>query len=131
MSFFSRKADRQGSSFERHSRSGGGSSRSYSEQVSAPSYIRVARQRMLLLLVITVFLPPVGVACLWRGGFLRMPFRVAATALAFVLMVLYFHWMLPAKTPATYQPEIMRPSAVTEYSSSSSGASEDNGSGGY
>ena len=51
-------------------------------------------------------------------------------ALAFVLMILYFHWMIPEKTPETYQPGIMKQSAVTEYSPSSSGASEDNGSGG-
>ena len=38
--------------------------------------------------------------------------------------------MIPEKTPETYQPGIMKPSAVTEYSPSSSGASEDNGSGG-
>lgn len=130
MSFFSKGTDRQSGSFERRSRPGGGSSRSYSEQVSAPAHMRAEKQRLLLLILITVILPPVGVACLWRGGFLRVPYRVAATALAFLLMILYFHWILPEKTPQTYQPSIMKPSAVTEYSLSSSGASEDNGSGG-
>lgn len=130
MSFFSKGTGRVNSSFERRSRPGGGSSRSYSEQVSAPAHMRAEKRRLLLLLLITVVLPPVGVACLWRGGFLRIPYRVAATALAFVLMILYFHWMIPEKTPETYQPGIMKPSAVTEYSPSSLGASEDNGSGG-
>lgn len=130
MSFFSRKKGQESRSFERRSRPGGGSSRSYSEQVSAPAHMRAEKQRLILLLLITVILPPVGVVCLWRGGFLRVPYRVAATALAFLLMILYFHWIIPEKTPETYQPSIMKPSAVTEYSPSSSGASEDNGSGG-
>ena len=62
MSFFSKGTGRVNSSFERRSRPGGGSSRSYSEQVSAPAHMRAEKRRLLLLLLITVVLPPVGVA---------------------------------------------------------------------
>ena len=60
MSFFSKGTGRVNSSFERRSRPGGGSSRSYSEQVSAPAHMRAEKRRLILLLLITAVLPPVG-----------------------------------------------------------------------
>ena len=78
------------------------------------------KKRLYFLIALVVVLPPVGIACLWRGGFLRLPYRAAATGAAFLLMILYFSWMIPEKNPGTIQPEIRRPGAVTEYSPSSS-----------
>lgn len=96
--------------------------------MSSPKTMQEEKKRLYLLIALLVVLPPVGVVCLWRGGFLRLPYRAAATAAAFFLMVLYFSWMIPEKTPGTIQPEIRRPDAVTEYSPSSSMYSQtDNG----
>ncbi|MBQ3080040.1 MAG: hypothetical protein IJC48_08615 [Clostridia bacterium] len=105
--------------FERSKRQRGGSARSYSEKVSSPAHGNAERNRLIILAVITVLLPPVGIICLWRGGFFQFPIRVAATFAAFLLMVLYFSWMIPAKTPDAYQPQLQKPTAVTEYSTGS------------
>ncbi len=105
--------------FERRHRQQGGSSRSYSEQVSTPSNVIERRKRLIILTALTVALPPVGAYCLWRGGYLNLPLRIGATAVAFALLTLYFLWMMPADTPEKYQPNKYRPGAVTEYSPSS------------
>ena len=118
------------SSFERREKSKGGSGRSYSKDVSVPRAVQVEKQRLILVLALTVILPPVGIACLWRGGFLRVQYRAAATFAAFWLMVLYFSWMIPESAPNVVQPQMKRPAAVTQYSSSSGGngnAGADNG----
>ncbi|MBQ1255948.1 MAG: hypothetical protein IIX93_01570, partial [Clostridia bacterium] len=87
------------SSFERREKSKGGSGRSYSKDVSVPRAVQVEKQRLILVLALTVILPPVGIACLWRGGFLRVQYRAAAIFAAFWLMVLYFSWMIPESAP--------------------------------
>lgn len=106
--------------FERTRPSPGRRSGTYSRQVSTPKAMKEDKQRLVLLIALLVVLPPIGIACLWRGGFLRLPYRAAATAGAFLLMILYFGWMLPEKTLGTVTPEIRRPAAVTDYSPSSS-----------
>ena len=123
-----REASRKnGASFERREKAKGGSGRSYSSDVSAPRALLVEKQRLILVLVLTVLLPPVGIACLWRGGFLRVHYRAAATFAAFWLMVLYFSWMIPESQPNLVQPQMKRPTAVTQYSSSSAGSDQTEG----
>ena len=85
------------------------------------------KKRLYLLIALLVVLPPIGIVCLWGGGFLRFPYRVAASVAAFFLMVLYFSWMLPEKTVSTISPEIRRPSAITQYSPSSSMYADESG----
>ena len=106
--------------FERTRPAPGRGRSSYSRNVSTPKAMQEERQRLILLVALLVVLPPIGVICLWRGGFLRLPYRAAATLGAFLLMILYFSWMLPEKSLGTVTPEIRRPAAVTEYSPSSS-----------
>ena len=91
--------------------------------------MRDEKKSLYVLIALLVVLPPVGIACLWRGGFLRLPYRAAATFAAFLLMILYFSWMTPERTLSTVRPEIRRPDAVTEYSPSSSVYGQDGGSG--
>lgn len=104
--------------FERRSRSSGGSSRSYSEQFSGPAHARAERRLFWQLVALTVLLPPVGTVVMWRFGMLRVKPRIAVTLLAFALTVLYMFWIIPKAEPEIYQPTIVRPSAVTEYSPS-------------
>ena len=114
-------ARNRGNTFERTRPQPGRRSGSYSRNVSSPKAVQEEKKRMYILIALIVVLPPVGIACLWRGGFLRLAYRVAATGAAFLLMILYFSWMLPEKTLSTIAPDnIKRPSAVTEYSPSSS-----------
>lgn len=111
----------QANTFERTRPQPGRRSGSYSRNVSSPKTAREEKQRFYLLIALLVVLPPVGIACLWRGGFLRLPYCAAATGAAFLLMILYFSWMLPEKTLSTIKPDsVKRPPAVTEYSPSSS-----------
>lgn len=105
--------------FERRSRKSGGSSRSYSEQVSGPAHRRAEKKALLQLLALVAVLPPVGVVLMWRFGILNVRARIAATAVAFALTVLYMFWIIPTAKPDIYQPTIVRPAAVTEYSPSS------------
>ncbi|MBQ1256879.1 MAG: hypothetical protein IIW08_00420 [Clostridia bacterium] len=114
-------ARNQANTFERTRPQPGRRSGSYSRNVSSPRAAREEKQRLYFLLALLVVLPPVGIACLWRGGFLRLAYRAAATGAAFLLMILYFSWMLPEKTLSTIAPDnIKRPAAVTAYSPSSS-----------
>lgn len=103
-------------SFERSRRQRGGSARSYSERVHTPARMKADQQKLIVLIVLTVVLPPLGIAVMWKGGLLRFPVRIASTLAAFLLMILYFSWMIPESTPDAYQPPIQRPAAVTEYS---------------
>ena len=106
--------------FERSRPQPGRRSGSYSKHVSSPKTARDEKKSLYVLIALLVVLPPVGIACLWRGGFLRLSYRAWATFAAFLLMILYFSWMMPEKTLGTVTPEIRRPDAVTEYSPSSS-----------
>jgi len=119
------------SSFERREKAKGGSGRSYTKDVSAPRAMQVEKQRLILVLALTVLLPPVGIACLWRGGFLRVEYRAAATFAAFWLMVLYFSWMIPESKVNSIQPPMKRPAAVTQYSSSSAAGGAGDAQSGY
>ncbi|MBQ9856282.1 MAG: hypothetical protein IJO53_08830 [Clostridia bacterium] len=113
--------------FERTRPQPGRRSGTYSRNVSSPKAMQEEKKRLYLLIALLVVLPPIGIVCLWRGGFLRFPYRVAASVAAFFLMVLYFSWMLPEKTVSTISPEIRRPSAITQYSPSSSMYADESG----
>ncbi len=115
--------------YERSRPQPGRRSGSYSKRVSSPKSVRDEKKSLYVLIALLVVLPPVGIACLWRGGFLRLSYRAAATFAAVLLMILYFSWMMPEKTLSTVRPEIRRPNAVTEYSPSSSAYAQDGGSG--
>ena len=107
--------------FERRRRPRGGSARSYSESVKTPASVTADRKRLMVMLALTSVLPPVGIALMWHEGLLKMPMRIAATAAAFFLMVLYFSWIIPEAKPDVYQPPVQKPAAVTEYSASDIG----------
>ena len=74
----------------------------------------------VIMLALTLVIPPVGCALLWYKGALDVKLRALVTVLALLLMTLYFSWMLPSDTPEPFQPTVSRPEAVTEYSPSSS-----------
>ncbi len=114
-------AGNRGNTFERTRPQPGRRSGSYSRNVSSPKMVQEEKKRLYLLIALLVVLPPVGIVCLWRGGFLRLKYRAAATGAAFLLMILYFSWMIPEKTLSTIAPDnVKRPQAITEYSPSSS-----------
>lgn len=123
--FVKKEEPTRGASFERSKRAKGGSERSYSSGVSAPKGMQAEKQRLILILAITVILPPVGIMILWRGGFLPIPHRAVVTFAAFWIMVLYFSWMIPESEPGMIQAQMKRPTAVTQYSSSSAGNQAD------
>ena len=112
-------APRPADSFERRVRRRGGSSQSYSQNLSKPAHVRKQRTDLLVMLALTLVIPPVGSALLWYKGALNVKVRALVTAVALLLTTLYFSWMLPSDTPEPFQPTVSRPEPVTEYSPSS------------
>lgn len=108
--------------FDRHSRKSGGRARPYTEGVSVPSHAHRQNQSLLRDILLLVILPPYGIYRIWKNDSITLFVRIACIAFSFALMTLYFYWIIPAESPDIYQPTIVRPSAVTEYSPSSAGS---------
>ena len=107
-------------SFQRRNRVKGGTSRSYSDSVSKPMHAQKEKNETLIVSLIGLICPPIAIAYYWYMGRFDVRLRAGITAALFLLTTLYFYWLIPASTPETYQPTIVRPHAVTEYSPSSS-----------
>ena len=93
-------------------RSNTGANAAYTPNMEAPEPQRRSH-RALFGLLLTLVLPPVGLAFLWRQGVFRARGRMLLTALATVEMALICIWMLPSEQPSPVEPIPVAPPSVT------------------
>lgn len=94
-------------------RSNTGANAAYTPNIDAPAKNRHSR-RAVVGLLLTLVLPPVGLAYLWRLGVFRARGRMLLTVLATVEMALICIWMLPSEQPSQAVPIPAAPPSVTQ-----------------
>lgn len=92
-------------------RSNPATSGSYTPNMSAPSSKK--NNRGLFGLVLTLILPPVGLAYLWRAGVFRTRGRMFLTALATIEMAVFFLLVMPETELSSHAPVPVVPVAAT------------------
>ena len=92
-------------------RSNNGSNAAYTPNMDTPN--RRKGNRGLLALILTLVLPPAGLAFLWRRGVFRARGRVLLTALATVEMAIVCALLLPRAQVYTEAPVPAAPAAAT------------------
>ncbi len=93
-------------------RSTTGANAAYTPNMDVPSGKRGSR-RAVFGLILTLLLPPVGLAFLWRQGVFRTRGRMLVSALATVEMALICIWMLPSQQLSQAVPVPVAPPSVT------------------
>ena len=83
----------------------------YTPNMETPS--RKKGNRGLFGLILTLVLPPVGLAYLWRAGVFRTSGRMLITALATIEMAVIFSFMLPQDEMLSQAPVPVAPVAAT------------------
>ena len=83
----------------------------YTPNMETPS--RKKGNRGLFGLILTLVLPPVGLAYLWRAGVFRTRGRMLITALATIEMAVIFSFMLPQDEMLSQAPVPVAPVAAT------------------
>ena len=83
----------------------------YTPNMETPS--RKKGNRGLFGLILTLVLPPVGLAYLWRAGVFRTRGRMLITALATIEMAVIFSFMLPQDELLSQAPVPVVPVAAT------------------
>lgn len=83
----------------------------YTPNMETPS--RKKGNRGLFGLILTLVLPPVGLAYLWRAGVFRTRGRMLITALATIEMAVIFSFMLPQDELLSQAPVPVAPVAAT------------------
>lgn len=83
----------------------------YTPNMETPS--RKKGNRGLFGLILTLVLPPVGLAYLWRAGVFRTRGRMLITALATIEMAVIFSFMLPQDELLSQAPVPVAPMAAT------------------
>lgn len=84
----------------------------YTPNMDAPSRSKKSN-RALPGLLLTLLLPPVGLAYLWRAGVFRTRGRLLLTALATLEMALIFSFILPQDELVSQAPAPVSPVAAT------------------
>ena len=87
------------------------SSSAYTPNMDMPS--RKKGSRGLFALVLTILLPPVGLAYMWRVGVFRNRGRMLLTVLATIEMTFIFAFMLPRQELMSQAPVPVSPAAAT------------------
>ena len=85
----------------------------YSPNMGMPSRARKGGSRGLTALLLTLILPPIGLAYLWREGVFRKRGRIILTAIATIEMALIFTWILPETELSNQAPMPVAPVAAT------------------
>lgn len=93
-------------------RSNGGASAAYTPNMDMPGRGRKGKRGAFALLL-TLLLPPLGLAYLWRRGVFRTRGRMLITGLATVEMAVLCALMLPSQSMYTETPVPAAPAAVT------------------
>lgn len=84
----------------------------YSPNIGAPSRSKKGN-RGAFALILTLLLPPVGLALLWRAGIFRTRGRMLLTALATIEMAILLSFMLPETELSSQAPIPVVPVAAT------------------
>lgn len=92
-------------------RSKTGSNTAYTPNMDMPS--RNTGSRGFLGLILTLLLPPVGLAYLWRAGVFRTRGRMVLTALATIEMAIIFAVAMPEQELSSQAPVPVAPAAAT------------------
>lgn len=92
-------------------RSNTGSSTAYTPNMNMPS--RKKGNRAALGLILTLLLPPVGLAYLWRAGVFRTRGRLLLTLLATIEMALLIGFIMPDQKLSSQAPMPVAPVAAT------------------
>lgn len=84
----------------------------YTPNMDAPTRARRSN-RAVFALIVTLLLPPIGLAMLWRAGIFRTRGRVFITALATIEMAVLVSFMLPEDELLSQAPVPVVPVAAT------------------
>ena len=84
----------------------------YTPNMSAPSRAK-RTNRSLYGLVLTLLLPPLGIAYLWRNGVFRSRGRIVLSAIATIEMAVLFALVLPETELSSQAPVPVAPIAAT------------------
>jgi len=85
----------------------------YTPNMDMPSRSRKGGSRGLTALLMTLILPPIGLAYLWREGVFRKRGRILLSAIATIEMALIFSILLPETELSSQAPMPVTPVAAT------------------
>ena len=94
----------------------GGSSSAYSPFMRQPQEDKSHSTRIILALVLTLLLPPLGILYAWRAGVFPLPGRIALTLFALLLTGGIFYATMPDTTPQPITPTPGSPERITAVS---------------
>ena len=89
-------------------------SAAYSPNVQMPEKKKAVSNRGIWGLILSILLPPVGLAFLWRKNVFRTRGRMLITAIATIEMMVIFASAMPKETIDTHLPAPIVPAAVTK-----------------
>ena len=85
----------------------------YTPNMESPGKRKKRSYRGVLGAILTLLLPPVGMAYLWREGVFRTRGRVVLTALGTVILALWCAWFIPSQELHSDLPVPVVPAQVT------------------
>ena len=90
-----------------------GAKKAYTPNMETPGKRKKKSSRGLWSVILTVLLPPVGMAYLWRVGVFRTRGRVVLTGLGTVILALWCVWFIPSQDLKSDAPVPVAPPQVT------------------
>ena len=90
-----------------------GAKSAYTPNMEAPGKRRKKSSRGIVGAILTILLPPVGMAYLWRAGVFRTRGRMVLTGLGTVILAAWCVWLLPSKELRNDVPVPVVPAQVT------------------
>ena len=90
-----------------------GAKSAYTPNMEAPGKRKKKSSRAVAGVILTLLLPPVGMAYLWRAGVFRTRGRVVLTGLGTVILAVWCAWLLPSKELRNDVPVPVVPVQVT------------------
>lgn len=90
-----------------------GAKKAYTPNMEAPGRKKKRANRGLVGVILTLLLPPAGMAYLWRAGVFRTRGRVVMTALGTVILALWCYFLIPTQELRSDIPVPAVPAQVT------------------
>ena len=91
-----------------------GRNKTTSQAIRRPSSQEPVSKRTILIIALTILLPPIGLLLMWYTGMFRSRGRIVLTALATLEMTLLFVLLTPRTELASQAPLPVAPAAVTQ-----------------